>query len=82
MVTHPPQDIEDNVVQFIKELVEQGEYPHPLPQLGPYGQLCGILLEYMPTAPNRRIREGMLNAVRRVPANKPFDDLLKRKFDP
>src|SRR5437763_2339916 len=83
MVASPSsRNIEDNVIQIVKGLIEDGEYLDPLPELGIYAQLCELLLEFIPSAPDRATREEMLKGLRRLPGNKPFDDLLKRRFDP
>jgi hypothetical protein len=83
MVASPsPQNIENNVIQVVKGLIEDGKYLDSLPELGMYAHLCELLLEFMPSAPDRATRNEMLKGLRRMPANKPFDDLLKRGFDP
>jgi hypothetical protein len=76
------QDIEKNVIDMVKRLLEDGEYLEPLPELGLYIDLCCLLLEFMPKTSDRAIRAEMLKNLRRLPANKPFDDLLKRGLDP
>jgi Protein of unknown function (DUF3987) len=76
------QNIEDNVIQIVKDLIETGKYLNSLPELGLYAHLCQLLLEFLPEAPDKAIRYEMLNALRRMPVNKLFDDLLKHGFDP
>jgi len=76
------QEIENHVIQLIKALIEDGKYLSPLPELGPYTQVCQVLVEGMPKAPDRAARDGILKAIRRMPGTKSFDDLLKRGFDP
>ena len=77
----PFQGIERNVLKVVKTLLEEGDYRDPLPELGKYAFICKALLKSMPTTSDKAVRHEMLKGLRRLPAHKSFDDLLKRGFD-
>jgi Protein of unknown function (DUF3987) len=74
--------LDKNVTQVTKALIETGYPPDPLPDIGGYTWLLQTIAKVMLDAPHQLAREGMLKAIRHHPNNKPYDDLLKRGFDP
>jgi Protein of unknown function (DUF3987) len=74
--------LDKNVTQVTRALIDNGLLPDPLPDIGGYTWLLQTIAKVMLDAPHRLAREGMLKAIRHHPNNKPYDELLKRGFDP
>jgi hypothetical protein len=76
-----PQEIENNVVNFITALLHQEKCDPASLALGSYALICQVLAETIPQAPNPEAALALLRSVRKLKQNKALDDLLKRRFD-
>jgi hypothetical protein len=76
-----PQEIENNVVNFITALLRQEKPETTSLALGSYAGICQVLAETIPQAPNPEAALALLRSVRKLKQNKALDDLLKRRFD-